>query len=257
MLTKRPRPLKRGISLREQNSPRPLLNLRVRCSIEASLNKDYLFMNKEELERKLFITKKARFNAAQRISRTQQWLSSTITFVSILQILISLVLIINEAAGYQNLLTCFTIISSILILTISNSSILNNGVKEAFIMHKCGIDISRIYDELRFSDSPDIEKSYKEYNRILSECGVNHKNIDYKLAYSSMQLPAEGSQLTFSDIPKYLSYWRYSIFNFLYIIFPIIVFIIEIIFAYILLNYLLSISGTELDLKSLISKIVK
>lgn len=214
-------------------------------------------MNKEELERKLFITKKARFNAAQRISRTQQWLSATITFVSTLQILISLVLIINEAASYQNLLTCFTIISSILILTISNSSILNNGAKEAFIMHKCGIEISRIYDILRFSDSPDIEKSYQEYNRILSECGLNHQDIDYKLAHSSMQLPAEKSPITFNDIPKYISYWYYCVKNFLHIIFPIIIFIIEIIFAYVSLNYLLSISGTELDLKSLISKIVK
>lgn len=214
-------------------------------------------MNKEELERKLFITKKARFNAAQRIARTQCWLSSTITFVSILQILISLVLIINEAASYQNILSCFTIISSILILTISNSSILNNGTKESFIMHKCGIDISKIYDRLRFSENPNIEEAYREYNIILSECGINHKNIDYKLAYSSIQLPTEKSALTFSDIPRYISYWYYGMLNFLHITFPIIIFIIEIVIAYLVLNFLLSISGAELDLKSLISKIVR
>ncbi len=42
-------------------------NLRVRCSIEASTIKNSGALMPNELENKMYITKKARFNAAQRI----------------------------------------------------------------------------------------------------------------------------------------------------------------------------------------------
>ena len=272
MLTERPRPSK-GISLRTKYLSRRMSNLRARCSIEASTIKNSGALMPNELENKMYITKKARFNAAQRIFLTQRCLNMTITAVSIFQILISLVLIINKEAAYQNILTCFTIISSIFILVISNSSILNNGTKEAYIMHKCGLAIGKLYDELRFANANEADIS-RRYDETLIEYDINHENIDKNLAIASINADYRNTQkkiaaalesnhkkaITYIKynilyIINFIKYIFYYIINWINIILPDILFMFSIAILYIILNYLLTRSGSELDLIGILSKL--
>lgn len=160
---------------------------------------DYLKDNsfEKELNFKLWITKNARFNASSRCEELNKnsakivgWLSAYAVVLSVLQIID-----IPEFSFPQKHTTFVCITISILVLVYSQMEFSMNYAVKAKEFHRCGLEISELYNQLRElksklkEESPfdisDKDKTLKEisikYEAILNKY-ENHTPIDYEIA---------------------------------------------------------------------------
>lgn len=164
-----------------------------------------------ELNYKLWVTKGARFKASERCeeldrrsARLVGWLSAYMIMISVLPLckLNSITLGANESNS-------ISISLSIMILVFSQLEYAKNYTAKAKEYHDCALDISKLYDELRYlkSKTPDDQKVElfdearklsKRYEEILQRCD-NHIPIDYDMFRKDKP---EYFNLTYIDVLK-------------------------------------------------------
>lgn len=160
---------------------------------------DYLKDNsfEKELNFKLWITKNARFNASSRCEELNRnsakivgWLSAYVVVLSVLQIID-----IPEISFPTKYTTFGCVTISILVLVYSQMEFSMNYAVKAKEFHRCGLEISELYNQLRDlkSKSKECDQSVaSEKNNILKEISdkyesilnkyENHSPIDYEIA---------------------------------------------------------------------------
>jgi hypothetical protein len=146
-----------------------------------------------ELNFKFWVTKGARFKASERCeeldrrsARLVGWLSAYMIMFSVLPLcdLEKYTLDTNES-------TFIAISLSIMILVFSQLEYAKNYTSKAKEYHDCALDISKLYDELRYLKStiPEVQKTdlfekarklSVRYEEILQRCD-NHIPIDYDM----------------------------------------------------------------------------
>lgn len=160
---------------------------------------DYLKDNsfEKELNFKLWITKNARFNASSRCeelnrnsARIVGWLSAYVVILSVLQVIDIPIFLFP-----QKIMSFGCIAISIMVLVYSQMEFSMNYAVKAKEFHRCGLEISELYNQLRelkskLNEGDKIDDSNK--NQILNEISEkyesilnkyeNHSPIDYEIA---------------------------------------------------------------------------
>jgi len=147
----------------------------------------------QELDRKMWITKGARFNAHQRLMYKHIWSIATIAFLSILVIIITLIQYIPgiSLTAQQNDVTSISAIAlALFILILSLLEASKSHQMKAMELHNCARDVSTLYNRLRQilsnpydQDGVSVNKQLAEiaskYDEIMNRCQENHDIIDY------------------------------------------------------------------------------
>lgn len=134
----------------------------------------------EELKNRVYITAKSRFIASLRLERRQRSLVYLITFMTLAQIAASVVLLKIGTSPHYALTTCLAITFSVFIAIISNSDSMSKDVLHAHLLHKCGVELMSLYNRMCASDSSNISNFVEIYDKIISDCNVNHDPIDFR-----------------------------------------------------------------------------
>lgn len=136
-----------------------------------------------DLKNKAYKTSKARFNASDRLKTRQKSLVYFITFLTLVQIAMSIALLTVGNSPYATLTACLSISFSVLIAIVSNSDSLSKDVLSAHLLHKCGMNLMRLYDKIHADTSPSpasISEYGAEYNNIINDCSLNHDTVDFQ-----------------------------------------------------------------------------
>jgi hypothetical protein len=161
--------------------------------------KDYLdktFL--EELNYKIWSTKGSRFNANKRLLKTASLSNLCISILTIYLIMIGLFSVYNIYSAIiidENLIAYSITCLSILLLVLGQIENAKDFSTKANQFHSCGLEISKIYNQLRIfktlKEDPSLEKKNEfaekiadKYERIL-ERHENHQPIDYDMFKSS------------------------------------------------------------------------
>ena len=135
---------------------------------------------KQQLDDKLWITRKSRINASERLLRAANFIDFTNVYYSIFLILLSLISI-SPYTDNSGMLSYVSLAGSIT-LTISIVYAASLGYKERSTALKQNyIALQGLMDRLKFIDDNDkngIKVVQQEYNELLNNV-ENHKNIDY------------------------------------------------------------------------------
>ena len=106
----------------------------------------------EKLQKKIWITKGARFNAHQRLQNRHNWSIASISFLSAYVIAISLLAFIPpiSLSAKQNTIVSFSaIVLSLFILVLSLLESSKSYESKGREFHECGRQLSRVLDKLR------------------------------------------------------------------------------------------------------------
>jgi len=144
------------------------------------------------IERRVWITRGARFNAARRLSNKQYWSIASISFLSVYGISIPIIqsnLVSEDCLEIQGIYSAISIISSVFILVLSLLEGSKNYQVRSERLHKSALHLSCICRELeilRFgaNNTEDIllhalAKISNKYENIVSDCQENHESEDY------------------------------------------------------------------------------
>lgn len=156
---------------------------------KAYLEKSFL----EELSLKVWTTKGARFQADQRLRAKARMSSISMSILSAYLIIAGLISVYvgSHASINFQLINYFVTALSIVLLVLSQYENSQDYKLRAEKLHKCGLDISEIYNEIRIfktlvpTPSNEITKIFCEnvaprYQAILSKY-ENHMPIDYAM----------------------------------------------------------------------------
>lgn len=163
--------------------------------MEKKSHKDYLektFI--EEINYKIWSTKGARFNANRRLLRIENLSNICISMLSIYLIMMGLLSVYNIYSSNNltsNIIAYSITCLSILILVFGQIENAKKYSSKANQFHKCGLELSALYNELRIfktlntnSSSIDKQKFAKDisgkYQKILEQ-NENHEPIDYEM----------------------------------------------------------------------------
>jgi len=138
--------------------------------------------SRQDLQKLIWKTKGARFNASRRLKKRNVVLTFITSFSSIHLLSISIIQLSNLIALNPNQskwLGFVSIILSIIILVYG----LIEGSKEHGInserYHACGIELGKAYTKLRYSEDDYTSDVLNEYNSILERYSLNHEPIDF------------------------------------------------------------------------------
>lgn len=150
----------------------------------------------DQMKRKIWITRGARFNAHQRLQNRHNWSIASISFLSAYVIAISLLTFIPAISltSKQNTIISFSAIAlSLFILVLSLLESSKSYESKGREFHECGRELSGVLGKLSISmefwksnqNQADIQKELididNEYNQILDRCHENHETIDVDL----------------------------------------------------------------------------
>lgn len=149
----------------------------------------------QELDRKMWITKGARFNAHQRLMSKHIWSIATISYLSVLVIIVTLIRYIPAISltEKQNDVTAFSaIVLALFILILSLLEASRSHQMKAMELHNCARDVATLYNRLRqtlsnpsdkdrVSVSEQLTKIASQYDEIMNRCQENHDVIDYDI----------------------------------------------------------------------------
>lgn len=146
-----------------------------------------------ELNYKLWVTKGARFKASERCEELDRRSAKLVGWLSAYMIMFSVLPLcgLHNYTLSSNASTFISISLSIMILVFSQLEYAKNYTAKAKEYHECALDISKLYDELRYLKSithddnkQDLfEKARKiseRYENIIQRCD-NHIPIDYDM----------------------------------------------------------------------------
>lgn len=159
-------------------------------------NKNHLdYLDKtflEELNYKIWSTKGSRFNASTRLSKTARWSNFSLTMLSVYLTAIGLILVYNVNISTEkmdeNLIAYSITCLSILVLVLGQIEGAKDYSMKAKEFHNCGLELSKIYNDLRIYKTLKAEPTLEEkeqfarkisdaYQRVL-EKHENHQQID-------------------------------------------------------------------------------
>lgn len=179
------------------------------------LNKTFL----EELNYKIWTTKGTRFTANKRVIQISKLSNLANSLLSVYLIATGLLTVYNlnsEEFNNQNLLAYLVTCMSILLLVFSQTENSKNYTKKADDFHTCGIELSKIYNELRVVKTLVYGQSQEEKIRFTQELSSkyenilerfdNHEQIDFAI-FKTRNLKYFG-----------LNYWDYFLIKFSYYI---------------------------------------
>ncbi|WP_165175267.1 SLATT domain-containing protein [Desulfovibrio sp. ZJ369] len=181
-----------------------------RCALARAFQKQYvlgyIMKDMKKLSNTAYITAKSRLNASNRLQRKQKSFVFFIILMTIVQIGMSSYILITQNSNHINLFSCIVITLSVFIALISNSESLSNDTLNSYKFHECGMKLlalSRKIDNHIENDleNLNIDDLQNIYDNIISQCGVNHINIDYKLAKATI----EDKYITFYKVCHFCS----------------------------------------------------
>lgn len=142
--------------------------------------KDYV----EKLDGKIWRTKGARFNAYRRLKRKHYASLFAITFLSFY----ALVITIANGMDYkiiqisENAFSAINISLSIFILILSTLEIAKNYQSDSENLHRCAIQLNKVYEQLELAKIKYTENEIKEiassYHNIIASYSQNHEPLD-------------------------------------------------------------------------------
>ena len=149
----------------------------------------------QELDRKMWITKGARFNAHQRLMSKHIWSIATISYLTILVIITTLIQYIpaiSLTAQQNDVISISAIALALFILILSLLEASKSHQMKAMELHNCARDVSTLYNRLRHilsnpyeQDGVGVSKQLTEiasnYDEIMNRCQENHDVIDYDI----------------------------------------------------------------------------
>lgn len=205
---------------------------KLKTKIPPYLQKDF----EVELNYKLWSTKGARFAASHRNETLQRLSGQTVGYLSAYLIVVGLVNVYNLKfwmfALTDNQVNFASMAFSVLILLFSQLESSENFSLKADRYHNCALDISELYDKLRYiktyeNNNPNKKDTLKnisiDYDKILKR-NENHKPIDYE----KFQLTKFSYfELNFWDrsLIKIEYYWRVHLKYHLFMYGPIVIFL--------------------------------
>jgi|GEM_PF-488605 len=146
-----------------------------------------------ELNYKLWVTKGARFKASERCEELDRRSARLVGWLSAYMIMFSVLPLcgLEKYTLDSHASTFISIALSIMILVFSQLEYAKNYTAKAKEYHDCALDISKLYDELRYLKSSMSEENKTElfdkarklserYEEILQRCD-NHIPIDYEM----------------------------------------------------------------------------
>jgi hypothetical protein len=194
----------------------------------------------ERLERRIWITRGSRFNAARRLSNKQYWSIASISVLSVYGISIPIIQTTFNPLACQEVNRAYFIIStisSIFILVLSLLEGSKNYQVKADRLYSNALHLSRVSRKIVFFKlkinkkiSVNIDELVEisdEYERLVFECSENHETEDFRLFQIQNRVyfgisPVRGF---LDSLLLYIKdYWLYII--------SIIVFPVPIIFLY-------------------------
>jgi len=144
-----------------------------------------------ELNRRIKITSKARYNASRRLTLKDNLSQSILALLSVALILISLVstsdIEVNFDSSYINIMQ---IVFAVLILTYSLLLSAGDYSARSVKTHRCGMELGRLARKVKPLENSEGEKDkeYEEYTNEYYNClekYENHGGVDYLVAYYS------------------------------------------------------------------------
>ncbi|MDJ0599513.1 MAG: SLATT domain-containing protein [Crocosphaera sp.] len=158
---------------------------------------DKLNQYTDKLNRKVWITKGSRFEASRKLSLQSQLSITSISFLSIYAIGISIIQNIIDLTGQcrslNNLYTITAILLSVFILVLSLLEGLKNYQLRAERLYNNAKDLSKLYGKIDYLLSFELEHKNlneqqkfiepinNEYNELIDRCQENHDSDDYWL----------------------------------------------------------------------------
>jgi SMODS and SLOG-associating 2TM effector domain family 5 len=146
----------------------------------------------EELNYKIWSTKGSRFNASTRLSKMARWSNFSLTMLSVYLTAIGLILVYNVNLSTskmdENLIAYSITCLSILVLVLGQIEGAKDYSMKAKEFHNCGLELSKIYNDLRIYKTLKAEPTLEEkeqfarkisdaYHHVL-EKHENHQQID-------------------------------------------------------------------------------
>jgi hypothetical protein len=99
--------------------------------------------------------------------------------MTVAQIGISIVLRKIGNSQHVTLVSCLAISFSVFIALISNSDSMSNDLLHAQLLHKCGLELMNLYNQMCASISNETSSFVEKYDKIMNDCSVNHDPVDY------------------------------------------------------------------------------
>lgn len=192
----------------------------------------------QELNYKLWSTKSSRFQAANRLKTKAHLSNVSLAFLSSYLIIINLVpAFINTIKVDAGIINFFTIAISILLLVYTLIETSNEYKLNAYIFHKCALEISNLYNDLRMSKTivdNQIKQNHlieitNKYTQILNTYD-NHEPIDMSIFKISKY---EYHKLGKFDVIK----TKIKYFIFVNLKYYLLIILPPLLFYFILLNY--------------------
>lgn len=145
----------------------------------------------KNFERRVSITRDARFEAYRRMKRRK--LSSTVSLamLSLCIIFFNILQLLESFKEYNDSITATTIMLSSLVLTMSLLVTSLNYSEKEHQYYECAIKLSKLVDKIKIINNTTPEPKAKvrifftlarKYHSIIAECPINHIGIDYKRA---------------------------------------------------------------------------
>jgi hypothetical protein len=150
-----------------------------------------------ELDRKIWITKGARFNAYRRLRRQHELSLRAISFLSAYLIVGSIILLMPDIGLTEwgrRWAGLGTVAMSIFILVLSLLESSKNAQLRAEVHHRCGVDLAALYDQLRIAittEQPDpgtLQGFARAYSDVLVRSNENHEPQDDLLFRAQHQI---------------------------------------------------------------------
>jgi hypothetical protein len=191
----------------------------------------------ERWYRKVWITRGCRFNANDRYIKHASLSNVTLVLMNIYVLAINLFPLTPGLKDYfpAEDITIYTVILSVLMLSIGQLISSKDYTLKAMMFHDCGKRLSVIYDEIDLLKNAsvnieliDLRKIIKEYNQIIEMYETNHKSIDLQIFKSANidQFSEIKKPVLFVKLAKINLFFQVSFKYWLCILIPPSVFVI-------------------------------
>lgn len=139
----------------------------------------------DNLSTRIWVTRGCRFNAHERMLRSEKWSNLSICLSTVVIIVINLLIFYPSFSSAHNSITIVTISLSVLVLSISQFIYARDYKTKAQNYHSCGCDLSELLDEIEIKKQvggvqlDEVSDLYKRYEDIIIRYNENHSRIDY------------------------------------------------------------------------------
>jgi hypothetical protein len=145
----------------------------------------------DNLERRVWTTRGARFNAARRLGSKQYWSIASVSFLSVYGISIPILQSSLDPSACPGIVRTYSVVATILSVFILVLSLLEgyrNYQVKAVRLYSSALDLSHLCREIEFlrakqmSDEEllkDLKRLSDSYEKLIKECQENHDIEDY------------------------------------------------------------------------------